>query len=166
MMPPETFYASAVPIPIPIPNDFPPEPELTGDPPRPIPRLLDKGWHGRKKAAEVWGWLTVSALCIAGAHTPVLQQDGLFILPFQHLDWIGYCFVAKASWCAFRRRSQEAVYQYVRRGVPVPVRIVDLTFDSTRQFDGVHSNWVYTAVVEFDHPETGQQQQWVLRSPV
>src|SRR5262245_31046556 len=92
------------------------EPELPGEPPRPIPAEVRQGRHATRQRRTVWGFLFAGMLLFGAGQLPILKTWGLYILPLQYLSWIGVGCVAIALVAFLANLVNRGPYRYVAEG--------------------------------------------------
>jgi hypothetical protein len=137
------------------PDDYPLEDELLGDPPRPLTPELRLGRHAVRQRKAVSGLLLAAALCTAAGLLPIVQTWGLYFLPLQYITWIGTGCGIWAMCVFIADRYRLGPYRYVKRGIPLPVRIRALELRPTVLHHGQPTRYRFFAAIEYRDPETG-----------
>jgi hypothetical protein len=140
------------------------EPELQGPAPRPIPELLRQGPYAKRRRDGVRALLAFGAGALLLDAVPGVDVLALYLLPLAYLSWIGFgaLAIAALSWLDFSLRL--GPFRYVRDGVPLVVRVVDLVKGPSRLVNGQPTHYAYTAEVAFAHPLTAAPSTARLRS--
>ena len=140
------------------------EPEFTGQPPRAIPDRLLEGPYARaqRTGATVVGAAGVAALLLAGA--PGIERLGLYVLPLRYLQWIGLALLLLAAVGYARYALRRGPYEYVRQGLPLAARVIDVVKTPTQIVNGAPSMHALVALITFRHPDTGAPTQAQVRS--
>ena len=140
------------------------EPEFTGHPPRPIPdRLLDGPYaRSQRTGAIVAAAAGLAALLLSGA--PGIERLGLYVLPLRYLPWVGLGLLLLAAVGYARYALRRGPYEYVREGMPLAARVIDLVKTPTQIVNGAPSMHAFVALVTFRHPETGAPTQAQVKS--
>jgi hypothetical protein len=140
------------------------EPELLGPAPRPIPELLRRGPYARRRRDGVRALLAFGAGALLLDAVPGVDVLALYVLPLAYLSWIGFgaLLLAALSWLDLTLRP--GPFRYVRDGVPLVVRVVDLVKGPSRLVNGQATHYAFTASVAFMNPETALPTVSQLRS--
>jgi hypothetical protein len=137
------------------PSGFAFEPEFLLPPPRQIPENLERGPHalGQRRAAVAF--VTAGFLCLVVRELPVAASLALYILPLGYLGWIGLGCLLVAAVLRLQEALHQGPYRYVRDGLVVPARVVQLVKAPSVIHNGQPAEYAFTARVELVHPETG-----------
>jgi hypothetical protein len=131
------------------PSDYAFEPELAGAPPRALPEHLTRGPYGRARRQRL--------LVILGAGFVCLVVSGLVRLATPHisyLPWVVSVAIAAAVLSHLRERSS-GPYRYVREGLPVAARVVELAMGPSVFKGQEPAAYAFTAVLLYRHPASG-----------
>ncbi len=138
------------------PADYAFEPELVGAAPRPIPDRIHEGSWARKQR------LTVQWLAFAGGLSgllstiPQVRAAGVYFLPLLYLDWIAIALLAIAAVAWLWNRFGNTPMRYIERGTPHVGRVLGLVKQPSQIINGQTTQFNFTALVDFLHPETGE----------
>jgi hypothetical protein len=146
------------------PSGYAFEPEFLGQPPRAIPEELDQGPHARRQRATVVGLTAAGVLCLILARAPGIDVLAQYVLPLAYLDWIGVGFLAFAAIAVVERARRGGPFAYVRDGVPLVARVLQLHKSPSVIVNGVPTHYALHAGVALRHPLTGEVCQATLKS--
>lgn len=137
-------------------RSYPFEPELTGPPPRPIPDRLEDGPYARRRRAGMIALAAAAAACLLLSRVPGLDVLARYVLPLAWLHWIGLAALlgAAGAYVAYARRR--GPFRYVREGLPLAARVVELVKAPSTIVNGAASTHAFTAAIVFRHPDTGE----------
>lgn len=138
------------------PPDYRFELELADQPPRTIPAELHQGRYVRGRRKSAWGLLLAGSLCFACSLLPVVHFWALFVLPLKYLSWIGLAGAVMGVGGLVSARVRRGPFRYVTEGVPLVVRIRELSVAPTVIINGQPSAFRFVAGIEYRDPETGQ----------
>ncbi len=132
------------------------EAEFTGPPPRAIPDQLDDGPYarGRRRVAISLALTGVASLLLAGA--PGIDVLARYVLPLGYLTWVGAGALLLAAAGYLPLALRRGPFRYVRDGVPLAVRILQMVKTPTAVTNGAPSAYAFVATVGFRHPESGE----------
>ena len=140
------------------------EPEFTGHPPRPLADRLREGPYARdlRTRAVVLG--VAGALCLLLSRTPGVDVLALYILPLGYLFWIGLVLLAAGAAAYVRLALHRGPFLYVRDGLPLAVRVLEVVKAPTAIVNGQPSMHGFVATVGYRHPETGEATVAAVKS--
>jgi hypothetical protein len=140
------------------------EPEFLGHPPRQLPESLDRRPYATRQRAKAIAFGCSGAVCLLAWQAPGVDVLARYLVPLGYLEWIGLgAFVlAAASYAPLAARS--GPFRYVRDGLPLAVRVLELLKAPTAVVNGVPSAFAFVANVGFRHPENGELRQLQVRS--
>jgi opacity protein-like surface antigen len=142
------------------------EPEFAPSRPREIPdELLDGPFARRQKRAALAG-VAGAVASVAAMQAPGVDVLALYVVPFEYLGWVAafFALVAVASYAHVAFRG--GPFRYVRQGVPLNVRILDVALAPASVVNGVPHGYTFHALISFVHPDTGEVVQRVTQSDV
>jgi hypothetical protein len=154
----------------PLPRDFAPgtrhafEPEFTGPPPRPIPERLDQGPYARRRRAGAVALAAGGVACVLLSRADGVEVLARYVLPLAYLQWIGRAVLALAGVAIVALAMRTGPFRYVREGVPIAARVLELVKTPTAMVNGAPSFHAFIAAVAFRHPETGELMQTHIRT--
>jgi hypothetical protein len=140
------------------------EPEFLGHPPRAIPDELDQGPHARRLRARIVGLATAGVLCLVLALAPRIDVLAQYVVPLAYLDWIGLGCFALAGLAFVERVRRAGPFVYVRDGIPLAARVLELHKAASAIVNGVPSTYALHAAVALRHPEAGDVRTAILKS--
>jgi hypothetical protein len=140
------------------------EPELTGPPPRPIPDRLDDGPYARGRRTVAIVVAAAGAACLLLSRAPGLDVLAQYVLPLAYLSWIGLGLLLLAACGYVPLALRSGPFRYVRDGLPIAVRVVDVVKAPTAIVNGAPSTHGFVASVVFRHPDTGEPVQAHVKS--
>lgn len=153
-----------------VPPEYRLESELTAPLPRPLPDSLR---HHPKRVAQRRGSWRMSAvfslLCALGLvfqNSSWMHIAGLYFTPFAYFWWVGWVGLAFGVWglLHFWYPGKKDPFLYLRHGVPLTVRVVDLKYEVATRVNGSDTTFVYDVYVDFPDPRSGDPSCAVLRS--
>lgn len=132
------------------------EPEFTGHPPRPISDRLSEGPYaqGRRRAGIALAVAAAAGLVLSKA--PGIDVLARYVLPLGYLTWVslGALLLAAVSYLPLALRR--GPFLYVRDGLPLAVRVLDVVKTPTAIVNGAPSAYAFVATVGFRHPDTAE----------
>jgi hypothetical protein len=131
------------------------EPEFTGHPPRSIPDRLGEGPYPREQRTRAVLLMVFGVLCLLLARAPGIDVLALYVLPLGYLSWIGLVALAAAAAAYLPLALHRGPYRYVRDGLPLAVRVLDLMKGPRVIVNGQPSTHGFVATVGFRDPQTG-----------
>lgn len=141
------------------------EEELQSSTPRSLPRNVGESVYVQKQrlASKIFFWLGVGCLLLyVMPFTSVLKYN---FLPLGYLQYIApLCFVVASSVMACRF-LEIGRYNYIRNGIPMPVKVVNFEKVPKTVIHGVPSTYCYAVNTEIRDPKTGSIFYKVLPSP-
>ena len=140
------------------------EPELTGPPPRPIPDRLSEGPYPREQRTRALLLLAFGLLCLLLARAPGIDVLALYVLPLGYLSWIGLVLLAGAAAAYLPLALHRGPYRYVRDGLPLAVRVLDLVKGPRTIINGQPSTHGFVAAVGFPDPQTREVKVLAVKS--
>ncbi|HET7294691.1 MAG TPA: hypothetical protein VFM88_19875 [Vicinamibacteria bacterium] len=140
------------------------EPEFTGHPPRPIPDRLDEGPYARGRRRTAILLAASGAICLLLARAPGVDVLARYVLPFGYLSWIGVGLLALAAAGYVPLALRAGPFRYVRDGLPLAVRVLDLVKTPTAIVNGSPTTHGFVARVLFRHPDSGETVSTDLKS--
>jgi hypothetical protein len=140
------------------------EPEFTGHPPRPIPDRLAEGPYARRQRATAVVLAIVGVACLLLSRAPGVDVLARYVLPFGYLDWIGLAALVISAVGYVHLAWRMGSFRYVRDGLPLAVRVVDVVKMPTAIVNGTPTAHAFVAAVVFRHPETGAPMQAHVKS--
>jgi Protein of unknown function (DUF3592) len=138
------------------PKDYQFEPEFQDQPPRSIPPELRLGRYARGKRRAVWGFLAAGLIFLACSPLPIIRTWGLYFLPLQYLLWIGAGCLAISLVALISYLWRGGPYRYVREGEPLVARILGLTLQVKRTYQGQPQAYHFVARIEYRDPTTNE----------
>lgn len=154
-----------------VPATYAVEPELRAPIPRPVPdsivrhpqRLARLRLQRRISAVM----LSLSVAMIAFQDGAFLHVLGLYFTPFAYPGWLGGFGAAISLWGLFSwwHPWRADPYRYLRQGVVVVGRVVDLRWEVAQRVNGADSSFAYDVYLEFPDPQTQELVVAALRSP-
>ena len=141
------------------------EPEFHAPPPRPIPEALRGGrYEHKRRTALFFGAFFAGSSFLAWVLSRGTTLDEYFLaLPWFH--WIAAGSAALTLLAAIVQQVRPGLYAYVRDGVPMPARVLDLRLVVAATANGVPSAYRYVCVVEYQAPGETSLRQGVVASP-
>ena len=141
------------------------EPEFHAPPPRPIPESLRRGRYEQTRRTGLYFGAFFAASALA---TWVLTRgttlDSYFLaLPWFH--WLGAASALTTLAAAVAHRLMPGRYAYVRDGIPMPARVLDLRLVVAATANGAPSAYRYSCTIEYRPPEGGELRHAVVQSP-
>jgi hypothetical protein len=146
------------------PSGFSFEPEFLGHPPRTIPDELDQGPHALRLRARIVGLATAGVLCLVVSRAPGIDVLAQYLLPLAYLQWIGLGCFALAGIALIERARRMGPFAYVRDGMPLVARVLELQKAVSAIVNGAPSTYALHARVALRHPETGEMLTATLKS--
>jgi len=131
------------------------EPEFTGHPPRPIPDRLEEGPYPREQRTRAVILAVAGGVCLLLARAPGIDVLALYLLPLGYLSWIGLVLLAAGAAAYVPLALHGGPFRYVRDGLPLAVRVLDIAKGPTTVINGQPSTHGLLATVAFRHPESG-----------
>lgn len=132
------------------------EPEFVGAPPRPVPDSLRRGPYAQRRRRTEIGLLAAGVGCLLASRIPGIDTLALYVLPLGYLWEIGWGLVVLAAVSAADRVLRLGPYRYVRDGMPLPARLVELAKAPSVITNGQPAQYAFTAAMALRHPETGE----------
>ncbi len=147
-----------------VPKDFAFELEFHQPSPRKIPPEVRQGKHARNlRIVTIAAWIT-GILLLLFSFTPLCRNLSHYLLPLQWLYWIAIAILIFPFIAWAIRLIRTGPYRYIRDGVPVAVRILDIVKKPTLYYNSSPSMYAFETLVEFQHPDTGQLVVQTVRS--
>jgi hypothetical protein len=140
------------------------EPEFTGHPPRPLPDRLAEGPYARRRKAGAIALAAAGTGCLLLSRAPGLDVLARYFLPLAYLQWIGLGLLVLAAWIYVSFALRMGPFRYVREGLPLAARVIELLKAPTAMVNGAPSTHAFLANVVFWHPETGEPTQAEVKS--
>ncbi|HUY92670.1 MAG TPA: hypothetical protein VMV10_28275 [Pirellulales bacterium] len=147
------------------PADYAFEPELVGPAPRPLtPRVQCSPLERRRKWAGR-GILAFGIASLAACELPQFRQWAIVVPSLAYLNWVGAGAIGLwgvgmvVGWLGLGPQC------YVRRGIPLVARVVDLVKAPVLIMNGQAALYGFTAIIEFLDPKTNELQRRSLASP-
>jgi hypothetical protein len=132
------------------------EPEFTGQPPRPVPDRLDQGPYARRRRAGIAAAAVAGLACLVFSRAPGVDVLARYVLPLAYLHWIGLAALLLAAGGYVSLSLRRGPFAYVRDGLPLAARVIDLAKTPTTIVNGQPSTHALVAAVMFRHPQTGE----------
>lgn len=154
-----------------VPPDYAVEPELLAPIPRPVPDSISKhprrlaGLRSTRRTSLVFFVLCV--LLIVFRDATWVHVAGMYCTLFAYPSVVGAIGALLSLWGVFGfwRPGQPDPYRYLREGVVVVGRVVDLRYEVTQRVNGTDTCFAYDVYLEFPDPRTGEIVVGALRSP-
>jgi hypothetical protein len=140
------------------------EPEFTGPPPRLIPDRLDEGPYPREQRTRALLLFAFGFLCLLLSRAPGVDVLALYVLPLGYLSWIGLLALAGGAAAYIPLALRRGPFRYVRDGLPLAVRVLDLVKGPRVIINGQPSTHGFVATVAFRHPDTGEVEVVAVKS--
>lgn len=143
------------------PADYAFEPELRGEPPRKFPRHLLGNHPTRERVDLLSSTIMCGSLLILAVYFSINMQVGrieffVIIVGMMLTVWV-------ACWVFVRHYLGPNLY--LRIGVPIVVRVQEITLIARRKFGGQSStSYRYRAVIQYLHPDYRQPYTKVIYS--
>lgn len=147
------------------PKSYAAEAELQHTPPRPIPEWVRQGSHAKREWDTICILFLVGILCLLLSGAPFIKKLGLYILPLAYLKWIGWVLLAIAAICYGRYSLLWGSYQYIRKGIPVAVKITYILKAPSQVSNGIPTSFTFTTGFVLRHPESGELKLYHIKSP-
>jgi hypothetical protein len=110
------------------------------------------------------GLATGGVLCLVLARAPGIDVLAQYLLPLAYLDWIGLGCFALAGLALVERARRSGPFAYVRDGMPLVARVLELHKAPSVIVNGVPSTYALHAAVALRHPEAGDVRTATLKS--
>lgn len=136
------------------PSNFDHGEEFEAQAPRPIPKYLRQGSHGRRKRGMIYSLIALGIMFIVFWPIPFVQGLSFYILPLTWLHWIGFGLIVLGVWQYLAGLVSTGRYTYVKNGEPFTGRVLDCQKVDSGTADV--PAFRHVARVEFRHPETDQ----------
>lgn len=136
------------------------EPEWDGISPREVPAELRNGPFASKRRSSRIACITAGIICLGFSFIPLIQKWGQFVLPLAYLNWIGAGLIIIGVGLFLYHMISDGRFDYVKNGIPLASRILDLAFIPVRTHNGSEASHRYRALVELEHPDTGEMYQF------
>jgi hypothetical protein len=140
------------------------EPEFTARPPRPIPDRLDDGPYARRRRSAAITLALTGLVCLLLAGAPGVEVLARYVLPLGYLKWIGIALLVSAAGAYLALSLRIGPFRYVRDGLPLAARVVEIAKVPTAIVNGAPSTHGFVATVIFRDPETGDLAQADVKS--
>jgi hypothetical protein len=140
------------------------EPEFTGRPPRAIPERLADGPYARRRRSAAIALAVSGAACILLARAPGVDVLARYLLPLGYLQWIGVGALLLAAGMSLALALRLGPFRYVRDGLPLAARVVEIVKAPTAIVNGTPSTHGFVATVVFRDPESGELVQADVKS--
>ena len=149
------------------PADYRFEPELQGQPPRPVPRYLRHGPHAARWKRNAAAAFVAALVCVLLARAGFVREMGQYVRPLEHLSWIGMGLAALTLGIVLLSAIVPGLYAYVRDGIPVIGRILACGTEivTCKVGGGTVQKFHFVVDAEFVNPETGQHERRQIRTP-
>jgi hypothetical protein len=153
-----------------VPPDYQLESELQAPLPRPVPDSIARHPQRRARTAALQrgAWMLIGFWVAAWfcRDTSWMQLIGLYLTPFANLQWVSWLGVAIGVLMLFDTRNpwKTDPYVYLRTGIPVVGRIVDLCQEVAVRTNGIPTRIAYDVYFEFPDPRTQELTVARLRS--
>lgn len=146
------------------PQPFPPEEELQGDAPRPVPRELYQGSYFRSRFSAMTACVGSGAALFVLSFIPFINEMAHYVLALAYLQWIGIGLIAIGACIYAATVLMQGRFAYVRSGVAFPLRVLL----EGRYLGGTEQQPQFGFVIagEFQDPESGEQQFLTLNSEI
>lgn len=146
------------------------EAELLAPIPRPVPDSIRR--HSRRRASESNTRrvsLTLLGLSLVGLFfqkSAWMHSLGLYFTPFSQFYWVGWILAAIGLWGLFLfwHPWTKDPYRYLRQGIPLVGRVVDLRMEVATRVNGADSTFAYDVYLEYPDPESGEMAGARIRS--
>lgn len=153
-----------------VPPHYQLEPELTAPLPRPVLDSIRR--HPQRVARRQLSWrisVVFTVLCGLGLifqNSPFMQAAGLYFTPFEYYWWVGWMCLAFSVWGLFHfwHPWKADPFLYLRQGITLPVRVVDIRREVARRVNGADTAFAYDVYVDFPDPQTQEMVGARLRS--
>lgn len=130
------------------------EPELVGPPPRPLSASLAEGPYARGRRTATVALLATGLVSLVVAEAPWVDRLALYLLPLGYLEWIGIACLVGAAVAPLERRLARGRYRYVRDGVVLTARILDLVKAPAAIVNGQAIQYAFRASILLEDPES------------
>jgi hypothetical protein len=153
-----------------VPAQYRLETELTAPLPRPVPDSLRH--HPQRVASRRTSWRVSTVFALLCALGLIFQKStfmhilGLYFTPFAYFWWVGWVGLAFSVWgmLHFWYPGKKDPFLYLRHGVPLTVRVVDMKLEVATRVNGSDATFAYDVYVDFPDPRSGEMSYSVLRS--
>lgn len=135
--------------------------ELRAPLPRPVPDSIRLHPARLRRQAVSRGWsvlfLVLSVAAWLGRETAPMKLLGLYSPPFEYTNVLAPLVALLALWglTSWARPGKADPYVYLRHGVPLLGRVVDLRCEVTSRVNGRDATFAYDLYVEHPDPATG-----------
>jgi len=136
------------------PGEFDHGEEFEPQTPRPIPKYLRQGSHGRRKRGMIYSLIALGIMFIVFWPIPFVQGLSFYILPLKWLHWIGFGLVGLGVWNYLAGLVSTGRYTYVKNGEPFMGRVLDCQKVDSGTADV--PAFRHVARVEYRQPDTDQ----------
>lgn len=140
------------------------EPEFTPRPPRTIPDRLSEGPYARRQRSTAIALAAGGVACILLARAPGVDVLARYVLPLAYLQWIGIGALLLAAGVYLALALRLGPFRYVRDGLPLAARVIELVKGPTAIVNGAASTHGFVATVVFRDPESGELVQADVKS--
>jgi hypothetical protein len=140
------------------------EPEFHAPPPRPIPEALRRGrYEHRRRTVLFFGAFFAGSCFLAWSASRGTTLDEYFLL-LPWFPWVSAAAAALTVLGAVGQRVAPGRYRYVRDGIPMPARVLDLRLVVAATANGAPSAYRYACAIEYRSPDAGELHQAVVTS--
>jgi len=140
------------------------EDELQGPTPRSVPPFLKEGSFSRRRSLALGLFLLTGTALVFLSLVPWVRQLGLYIIPLGYIRWGGLACILLSGAAFSLRGILPGPFEYVIRGLPVSVRVLNVTKSPTAMVNGEPAFYSFQVEGETIHPETGEQYQTEISS--
>ncbi|MEM7357307.1 MAG: hypothetical protein AAF657_41210, partial [Acidobacteriota bacterium] len=147
-----------------VPATYALEPELQAAVPRPKPSWVAQGRLAREQRSNKNILLATGLICLVFSRVPFIELLAPYILPLGYLSWIGIGSLLLGGVLQLVHAFVPGRYRYLRDGVPLVVRIVELIKAPSSIVNGEAVQHAFTATVDFEDPQTGEVMGGQLQS--
>jgi hypothetical protein len=103
-------------------------------------------------------------VCLLLSRAPGVEVLARYVLPLGYLAWIGLFLVVAGAVAYVLLALHTGPFRYVRDGIPLAVRVVDVVKAPASFYNGQPSTYAFFATIVFEHPETAELVQGTTRS--
>jgi len=136
------------------PANFSFEPELEGNPPRPVPSELKKGSYEKGWRQQLFTAVGVGLFLLACSRLGIVRNLSYYFLPLKYLNWAGLGVLVITFGAGLYHFLLPGTYKYISDGVPFVFRVLNVTnvIAGTREAP----LFQYLISGDYRHPETGK----------
>lgn len=142
------------------PKEYTFEPELKGDPVRPIPPELRQGRYGLQRHGAIRLLAISGFACLASAELPLMDTLSYYLLPLAYLNWIGIALLVWAAGSFLYDQLERGPYLWVKNASPFIARVLKIVVQPSLYVNGQPTNWRFNAEIEWRGPDGNMLSAW------